>query len=1189
MTLFDTTDAASDLRARRAGHLPVPTKSRYMPLRAGVVNVWEYDDQQFWFGDGRLLLRGRNEAGKSKVLELLFPFVLDGDITPKKLDPFDTANKSMWWNLIGFHSERRSEIGYLWIEFGRLDDAGEPEYQTAIVGAQATRSERKVVTWFGLTPQRVDLDLDLAPGDVCRTQDSFAKALSADARFETRASAHRANVAARLFSMTPERYDNLLHLLRQLRKPKLADKLDPKKLSGILTDALPPLDDARIEPLAVGFGFLDADVEALAHTEAAHRATGAFLDTYRSYARAHARQRAAEVTRTNTVFDNVTREEKANEAALANARTATIELTKDAGTVARDLATASGSLQGLDLSAVESLRSLEQVANADAHLVATLSAELDRARERLEREEATASEQDDLVANETAALDDAIARARRTADRAGLPGEWDDNDDREASGESLVVAAQQRRGLLDAVESTDARAAKQRKKIDDAQQRVADRDAAHRDAADLRARASADAEAAATDLAQKVDAWAQSGPIPLSSADGDTVVAELSEHAGDPDARARTIATGLTTEITETVERDATAAAVAHAAAEGAHRSALDELAAHDAMPADVPPPARPGVPAERSGVPLWFAVDFAQGVTDDEAAMLEAALDASGLLTAAVTAAGLVGESEDTVIVPAATSPNAERTIAQWLTPAGGADADLVRAALAGIGAGPGSGLSCWVDVDGSWTNGPMTGRWSKIVAEHIGAGARAAARARRRQELAQTVERLGRELETAEAQLDAARTRQRDVADWVRTFPSITPWAAALQALSSAERTEGKAEQELGAARHHLETVRAEGAEVLAALDAAVTAARCRPEDVPEARRHASDARDAGRDLASTAKAHARIVDTARRARDAAERARIEHDAGAERLQAAEVTAAASKGAYDTAVELEGAEVEAILAEKDRLERAVDSLRTRSDEITRELRDARETEIRAEGALAETAVRREAASEERDSALAALADVVRTGHVGLVVALDVDRDPADYMQVFAGRNLARQITNAVPEADASEQARSATQDRLVRDFNALRSEIGTDFDPHLDTISNLFVASATLNGELIGIAELHRALADDVEQRRAAIATSERALIEQHLRDEVGNHLGDRLHAARTQVQQMNKILRNHPTNSGATVQLQWQVDDNAGPGVRDAIAAADFARYPRRSRLGRARIVPSRTRRPRPARRC
>jgi ABC-type Na+ transport system ATPase subunit NatA len=52
---------------------------RYRLARAGVLNVWQYDEQVFELADGRMLLRGANGAGKSKTLEMLLPFVLDGD------------------------------------------------------------------------------------------------------------------------------------------------------------------------------------------------------------------------------------------------------------------------------------------------------------------------------------------------------------------------------------------------------------------------------------------------------------------------------------------------------------------------------------------------------------------------------------------------------------------------------------------------------------------------------------------------------------------------------------------------------------------------------------------------------------------------------------------------------------------------------------------------------------------------------------------------------------------------------------------------------------------------------------------------------------------------------------------------------------------------------------------------------
>lgn len=79
---------------------PAPCTERFQPVRAGLLNLYEYGNQVFEFVGGHLLLRGPNGSGKSKALELLLPFALDGDTTPHKLDNFASASRPMKWNLL---------------------------------------------------------------------------------------------------------------------------------------------------------------------------------------------------------------------------------------------------------------------------------------------------------------------------------------------------------------------------------------------------------------------------------------------------------------------------------------------------------------------------------------------------------------------------------------------------------------------------------------------------------------------------------------------------------------------------------------------------------------------------------------------------------------------------------------------------------------------------------------------------------------------------------------------------------------------------------------------------------------------------------------------------------------------------------------------------------------------------------
>ena len=68
------------------------------------MNFWLYDEEDFEFEDGKLLLRGQNGSGKSITTQSFIPFVLDGDRTPSRLDPFGSSDRRMEYYFLGSHS-----------------------------------------------------------------------------------------------------------------------------------------------------------------------------------------------------------------------------------------------------------------------------------------------------------------------------------------------------------------------------------------------------------------------------------------------------------------------------------------------------------------------------------------------------------------------------------------------------------------------------------------------------------------------------------------------------------------------------------------------------------------------------------------------------------------------------------------------------------------------------------------------------------------------------------------------------------------------------------------------------------------------------------------------------------------------------------------------------------------------------
>jgi len=59
--------------------MTAPTSARWRPSRAGILNVYQYEDETLHFAGGRLLLRGVNGSGKSTAMNMLLPFLLEAD------------------------------------------------------------------------------------------------------------------------------------------------------------------------------------------------------------------------------------------------------------------------------------------------------------------------------------------------------------------------------------------------------------------------------------------------------------------------------------------------------------------------------------------------------------------------------------------------------------------------------------------------------------------------------------------------------------------------------------------------------------------------------------------------------------------------------------------------------------------------------------------------------------------------------------------------------------------------------------------------------------------------------------------------------------------------------------------------------------------------------------------------------
>ncbi|MFE3056413.1 TIGR02680 family protein [Nocardia sp. NPDC059239] len=679
---------------------------RFVPTRAGIINLWDYRDQEFCFADGRLVLRGPNGSGKTKALEVLFPFVLDGRIEPRRLNPFAGEERTMKSNLL--YRKQESAYSYVWMEFAR-GGWTEPETVTIGIGMRATRSNDKVTRWYFVADGRVGVDFSLlGPDDRPLTRKQLAEQIGSDAIVD-RPVEYRAAIDARMFGLGQQRYDQLINLILTLRRPQLAKNLDPRGLSQALTDGLRPLDEQLILDAARSFSDMEEVGRTLEGLIQADTATRDFVNVYRKYLAVQAK---TDIDQVRVRLDAVTHSSTALHAAAAlrkrrdTERAAAETRAEDADRAYEQALADRETLQRS--SAYEGKQQLDDLAGAVRRLETSAAVHSDKALksrqtvdQRLEESERAQA----AVTNAASALSRGEDELRAAAEEAGIG--WSALPE-SARAEHLTTTVRSHAEERDA----DVRAVRRALTLVD--QAVTERTRAERAAqraVELRESAAAElAEAEAgvalarSNTAVSLRDWWDThrdvyAPIRtgLFEALDDALGQVGTEHAPRPESRGRKgaesggdsadasddssapatpaeVLAERTEPLTEEIRarrQEARARAAQATARAGELRAERERVAAErdDAPPAFA---ARTDARPDRGGAPLWRLVRFADGVGAHEAAGIEAALQAANLLDAWVCAdAELPDHASDQFLTP----------LPQQLRPTGRTLADVLVA----------------------------------------------------------------------------------------------------------------------------------------------------------------------------------------------------------------------------------------------------------------------------------------------------------------------------------------------------------------------------------------------------------------------------------------------------------------------------------------------------------------------------
>jgi uncharacterized protein (TIGR02680 family) len=1171
--------------------------ARFQPSRAGVINIWDYADEEFVFADGRLVLRGHNGSGKTKALEVLFPFVLDGVADARRLDPFSGDNRTMKSNLL--YRGQEAEYGYVWMEFARTDPA--TETVTLVIGLRAHRHRDGVRSSFFVTGRRLGVDFGLlGPDSRPLTEKQLKEVLGPGAAYKT-ATDYRDAVDARLFGLGRERYTQLLDLLLALRRPLLAKDLDPGKVSDTLTAGLSPVDEDLVGQAARDFENLAAVQRLFDDLTSADSAVTAFMADYTTYLQLHARAR---LDRIQAGTDSAV--EHARTIAEAQAEMARAGHALETATAARDVAEAERDRLGVRLDALKDDDAYRQQGDLE-HMrlrIAAVEAETARERARLGR----AADNLRLLKHEAAEVEERLDSTRlaigrwstalvEAAERAGIASDGDGPAD---TGEDLLVSAAARttarrddiaclRDRLSEVGEAEEDRRRAENSLTEAAQTLAKRE---EDCGAADDHLALTRRKAAEDLEGWIARWSGDEDPVAEPADAEALAAALDQigeagapslvevFAGRSDDRRLAVAARRQTLVTRQEQLAADLSRL---------RAEREEIGAEQD---DAPPSGdlRTADRTQRPGAALWQLVRFADGVHDEQAAGIEGALYGAGMLTAwihpdpALTRAAVESAESDGYLVA---GPRAEgRTLEDVLVPE---DQELVPAEV--IKAVIGS-IALTDDLDGhdgspavtakaQFGHGIHLGARPKQAPEYIGATNRAARRRARLLEYERTITRLETEEAGTAAELDRLETLLADFKRARQELPAAKPLVSAVKRvadqailLTVARTADAEARKAFEGAAAEVDARRRRLRQ--AAADRSMPSAAEAVDAVAQGIEDFSTA--AGR--LDTERQNATVTEKDLAARRASvERLSVEHAEGAEDL-------AAKDKAHSAAVE-------EFTARQQALDAPLKEILTRIEETERLLEAAgAEYERQKTTALREDRVRvvaeadlkngRKLVAEAMSSLFEQAASFAPYAHRDVRVLLgvaDTTPWPADpgWAPERAGETVADALSRAGSAADPAAAVAGALPPGVVELFDAFRAEIGAGrpiAESALKSASGRMSEALRAFGDALAsceadyrldydptgvvmvfvideegrnpVAVFARRVAERARDQGVLLEERERTVLEDELLTGLAQQIHGRVLAARDLVRGMNTDTRSRPMSSGTAIGIRWAHSD-------------------------------------------
>ena len=265
----------------------ISQENRWEIKKIGLLNYWWYDEEEFEFSDGRLILRGTNGSGKSVTMQSFIPLLLDGNKSPERLDPFNTRARKIEDYILGYGDDIKDEnTSYLYMEFCKKQTK---QYLSIGMGLRAKKNNG--VTFWGFLindGRRIGKDFYLYKdigNKIPLTKAELKNRIGEGGQVVDTTNEYAMMVNNNIFGFESlAEYQEFIKLLIEIRTPKLSkDGFKPSIITEIMSNSLRGLSDEDLKAVSESIENMNKTKEQLESLQISEKALKQIMTPYENY------------------------------------------------------------------------------------------------------------------------------------------------------------------------------------------------------------------------------------------------------------------------------------------------------------------------------------------------------------------------------------------------------------------------------------------------------------------------------------------------------------------------------------------------------------------------------------------------------------------------------------------------------------------------------------------------------------------------------------------------------------------------------------------------------------------------------------------------------------------------------------------------------------------------------------------